>query len=77
MQGDSAEIDRLRVRLMGALRIDEETAQGLLWGAPRSLLLEAVPTLVRRLFRRWRLAFLQGVLTGMVKSTSMNTLLQE
>lgn len=57
VQGDSAEIDRLRAHLMGALRIDEETAQGLLWGAPRSLLLEAVPTLVRRLFRRWRLAF--------------------
>lgn len=60
VRGDDAEIDSLRAHLMGALRIDEETAQELLWGAPRSLLLEAAPTLVRRLFRRWRLAFPVG-----------------
>lgn len=60
VQGDDAETDSLRAHLMGALRIDEPTAQGLLWGAPRSLLLEAAPTLVRRLFRRWRLAFPAG-----------------
>jgi hypothetical protein len=56
VQGDDAVIANLRTHLMGALRVDEETAQGLLWEAPRSILLEAAPTLVRRLFRRWRLA---------------------
>ena len=56
VQGDDAVIANLRAHLVGALRVDEETAQGLLWEAPRSILLEAAPTLVRRLFRRWRLA---------------------
>ena len=41
---------------MGALGIDRSSAETLLWEAPRSLLLEAVPTLVRRLFRGWQLA---------------------
>ena len=31
--------------------------EALLWEAPRSLLLEVVPTLVRRLFRQWQMAF--------------------
>ena len=41
---------------MGALGIERSVAETLLWEAPRSLLLEAVPTLVRRLFRNWQLA---------------------
>ena len=57
VQGDQVEIDALRTHLMGALHVDDQTAQGLLWEAPRSILLEAAPTLVRRLFRGWRLAF--------------------
>ena len=57
VQGEEDSIASLREHLMGALRIDEETAQALLWEAPRSLLMEAVPTLVRRLFRNWNLAF--------------------
>ncbi len=57
VQGDDAEVTALRRHLMGALCVDESTAQGLLWGAPRSLLLEVVPTLTRRLFRQWKLAF--------------------
>ncbi|WP_186098801.1 protein DpdJ [Burkholderia gladioli] len=56
VQGDDSVIASLRAHLMGALRVDEETAQGLLWEAPRSILLEVAPTLVRRLFRQWRLA---------------------
>lgn len=56
VQGDTATIDDLRAHLMGALGIDREMAETLLWEAPRSLLLEAVPTLVRRLFRNWQLA---------------------
>lgn len=61
VQGDQAQIDGLHAHLMGALQIDEQTAQGLLWEAPRSILLEAAPTLVRRLFRGWRLAFQSDV----------------
>ena len=57
VQGDVQMIDSLRAYLIGALKVDEETAQALLWESPRSLLLEAVPTLVRRLFKNWRLAF--------------------
>ncbi|GGA00055.1 protein DpdJ [Sphingobium fuliginis] len=56
VQGDAAIIDDLRNYLMGALGIDHSAAETLLWEAPRSLLLEAVPTLVRRLFRGWQLA---------------------
>lgn len=56
VQGDADTVDDLRSYLMGALGIDQSTAETLLWEAPRSLLLEAVPTLVRRLFRNWQLA---------------------
>lgn len=56
VQGDGATIDDLRRYLIGALGIDRLAAETLLWEAPRSLLLEAVPTLVRRLFRDWKLA---------------------
>jgi hypothetical protein len=55
-QGDEAVIDDLRKYLVGALRVSRETADSLLWEAPRSLLLEAIPTLARRLFRKWELA---------------------
>jgi hypothetical protein len=57
VQGDEATVASLRRHLMGALQVDDATAQSLLWEAPRSILLEAAPTLVRRLFRQWRLAF--------------------
>ncbi|MEH6792182.1 protein DpdJ [Parasphingorhabdus sp.] len=56
VQGNAATIEDLRTYLMGALGIDRPFADTLLWEAPRSLLLEAVPTLVRRLFRNWQLA---------------------
>ncbi|WP_334656614.1 protein DpdJ [Sphingomonas panaciterrae] len=57
VQGDEATIASLRRHLAGALPVDAETVESLLWEAPRSLLLEVAPTLVRRLFRQWRLAF--------------------
>jgi hypothetical protein len=57
IQGDAAAVADLRAHLVAALAVDEPTAEALLWEPPRSLLLEAVPTLVRRLFRRWELAF--------------------
>lgn len=57
VQGDPATINDLRGYLVSALGVSGATVESLLWEAPRSLLLEAVPTLVRRLFRQWRLAF--------------------
>jgi hypothetical protein len=57
VKGDEGTINRLKTHLIDSLRVNEETVQSLLWEAPRSLLLEAVPTLVRRLFKDWKLAF--------------------
>jgi hypothetical protein len=57
VQGDENTISDFRSYLASALCMTDAGVQALLWEAPRSLLLEAVPTLVRRLFRQWRLAF--------------------
>ena len=57
VRGEAATIEDLRLHLMGALGIEREVADMLLWEAPRSLLLEAVPTLLRRLIQKWELAF--------------------
>ncbi|RWO19214.1 MAG: DEAD/DEAH box helicase [Mesorhizobium sp.] len=57
VQGDPATIESLRIYLASALGVSRDVVDTLLWEAPRSLLLEAVPTLVRRLFRNWELAF--------------------
>lgn len=43
--------------VQGALALDADEVQALLWEAPRSVLLEAVPTLLRRLTQSWRRAF--------------------
>ena len=55
--GDGATIADLTSWLENSLRIDNKTAQFLLWEPPRSLLLEAIPTLYRRLVLDWKLAF--------------------
>ncbi|MDI1450821.1 protein DpdJ [Polyangium sp. 6x1] len=43
--------------LQGALAISEDEVQALLWEPPRSVMLEAVPTLLRRLATSWKRAF--------------------
>jgi superfamily II DNA or RNA helicase len=43
----------LRSYLCACLQIDVEDADALLWDSPRSILLGVVPTIVRRLERRW------------------------
>lgn len=53
---DDAMLTRLRKHLMQALGVDAETLDIVLWQPPRSLLLDALPTLGRRLFRQWKLA---------------------
>lgn len=50
----------LRSFIGGALKLDEAALDDVLWRAPRSLLLEAIPTIVRRLFRDWKIAFPEG-----------------
>lgn len=50
----------LREYLRGALRITENSADRLLWEIPRSLLLEVVPTLERRLRTNWQTGDVEG-----------------
>lgn len=42
--------------LKRSLAVDDDEARAILWEAPRSLMMEAVPTLLRRLERGWRRA---------------------
>ncbi|GAU81824.1 protein DpdJ [Bosea sp. BIWAKO-01] len=56
-KGEADAVRDLKTHLVGALKISADTADAILWEAPRSLILEAVPTMLRRLFRDWRLAF--------------------
>lgn len=60
MVSDQVLIGQLRQHLKRALRVDDETVDGLLWDPPRSLMLEAIPTLTRRISQAWRLAFPKG-----------------
>jgi hypothetical protein len=59
-RGDIAVLESLRAHLGQALQISAETIDTILWDPPRSLLLEAVPTLVRRYFRKWELVKPKG-----------------
>lgn len=60
IEGDSLAIARLATHLQEALQIDAATVETLLWRPPRALLLEAAPTLARRLHRDWRKAHPPG-----------------
>lgn len=65
-KGESAALQSLRRHLRQALQIPEDTVESILWDPPRALLLEAVPTLVRRFFMDWKLVKPQGsVVTDM------------
>jgi hypothetical protein len=57
LRQDGAERRALRQHLRSALQVDDITVDRLLWEAPRSILLEVAPTLMRRLFTDWRLAW--------------------
>ncbi|HVY88816.1 MAG TPA: protein DpdJ [Hyphomonadaceae bacterium] len=56
IEGDPATVGGLSRHLRNALKLDEATVQKLLWRPPRALLLEAAPTLARRLHRDWQKA---------------------
>lgn len=56
LEGDAATIQALSDHIAGALQIDHSAVEALLWRPPRAVLLEAVPTLARRLHRDWLIA---------------------
>jgi hypothetical protein len=57
LRHDGPERRELRQHLRVALRVDDLTVDRLLWEAPRAILLEVAPTLMRRMFRDWSLAW--------------------
>lgn len=54
-------IDSLRQHLKAALGVGDAVLDTILWRPPRAVLIEALPTLARRLFRGWRLATGEGL----------------
>lgn len=60
LQGDETTRTELKQYLSGALNLKGEEVDVLLWQPPRSLLLEVIPTLTRRLSRNWDLAYPSG-----------------
>lgn len=56
-QGNAEITSSLKNHLQGSLNISPSEVDSLLWGPPRSLMLEVIPTLARRLFFNWELAF--------------------
>jgi hypothetical protein len=54
---ETAHILSLTKHLESSLSIPKETVDSLLWESPRSLILEVIPTLVRRFFQDWKLAY--------------------
>lgn len=56
---DQPLLKELSTHLAEALAISDEEVNSLLWEAPRSLMLEVIPTLVSRLYRKWRLCMQQ------------------
>lgn len=57
LQDGGSRLDALRRHLRAALGVDAETVERLFWEPPRALLLEVVPTLLRRLYRNFELAW--------------------
>lgn len=53
LRGDDALVTSLTSHLSAALQLSREEISAILWEAPRSLLLEVVPTLARRLYTNW------------------------
>ena len=56
LDGDRNELGSLTRHLRGALRLDDDEIEAVLWQPPRSLMLELLPTLARRLATNWRTA---------------------
>ena len=58
VRGDGQEVlDGFASYLRSALNVDEQTVYRILWEPPRSILLEVAPTLLRRIYRNWKLGW--------------------
>mgnify|MGYP002716654907 CR=1 FL=1 len=57
VRGDEEAVGSFRAHLKSALNVDEPTVERLLWEPPRSILMEVAPTLLRRIYRDWQLAW--------------------
>lgn len=57
LNGETNLIEKFSENLKYSLNIDDETVTSLLWEAPRSIMLEVIPTLLRRLQTNWELAY--------------------
>ncbi|MBF9235121.1 protein DpdJ [Microvirga alba] len=57
VRGDEEALASFRAHLKSALNVDEQTVERLLWEPPRSILMEVAPTLLRRIYRDWQLAW--------------------
>jgi len=64
INGRTAIVSSLKQHLCASLRISDVACDAILWEPPRSLLMEAAPTLARRFFQDWKL----------IKSESANEL---
>ena len=56
LDGQEAELGALRKHLRDALTLDDAAVDAVLWQPPRSLMLELLPTLARRLATNWTTA---------------------
>lgn len=56
LRGEAGTVGALSNHLQRSLGLSQETVNSILWDPPRSLLLEVIPTLTRRLIRKWELA---------------------
>ena len=56
LDGDGGARASLRRHLRGALRLEDDEIDAVLWQPPRSLMLEMLPTLARRLATSWQTA---------------------
>ena len=65
LRGEEEPLASLTAHLIQALQLTEEEVRPLLWEAPRSLLLEALPTLDRRLTTGWVIPAGPGGTTSM------------
>jgi hypothetical protein len=56
LRGEANRTEQLAGHLKAALQLKDEEVTSLLWEPPRSLMLQVIPTLARRIFTEWKLA---------------------
>lgn len=62
IRNDIETINSLSDHIKDSLCLSDEQVQSVLWDPPRSIMLEVIPTLLRRIFSEWKLAYpVEGV----------------